>query len=242
MIVNSKKIISDTLNVFNQSLSQKEKFLKIKSHVDEIDYRILHRNFLTPLSIKIDCDLFLKEIIQYSDYFEQWGTYHTHLPRYGIALVNQDGILKKQDPINGSLYEWNLKYPDNPIIETDCLTPTKILKLKSLEPLSIFKNHWCRSNILKWHTTAEFKPHIDTVIPSPWLRLWATTDPINLHIRFEKKENNLSRVTNIEKGRIYIIDTSIVHDAISYGDDIYQLFLGVLPSSINILKGKICRA
>lgn len=236
MIIDAEKIISDTLKVFNHSPAQRKKFREIKSYISRKDYKILHRNFLTPLSIKIDCDLFLKEIEQYSDYFKQWGEQHTHLPRYGLALVNQDGILKKQDPINGSLYEWNLKHPDNPIIESDCLVPTEVMKLESLKPFSTFKGHWCRSNILKWDISAEFKPHIDTVVPSPWIRLWGTTDPDNLDLRFVNNTGELIKVNGIEKGRIYIIDTSIVHDAISHNNNVYQFFLSLLPSSVLILK------
>jgi hypothetical protein len=241
MIVDVKKIVADTLQVFSKSSVQRKKFSEIQSWVSDQDYQELHKSFLTPLSIKIDCEQFKKEIQKYKDHFEQWGTQHTHLPRYGLALVNQDGILKKKDPINGSLYEWNMKYPDNPIIETDCLTPTEVMNLECMKPLRVFDGHWARSNIFKWHSYADFKPHIDTVIPSPWIRLWATTDSENLDIRFANKFGELIKVDNIEAGRIYIIDTSIVHDAASRGDDVYQFFLSVLPSSINILKELTCR-
>jgi len=241
MIVDTEKIISDTLAVFSKSEAQKKKFSEIKSYVSKEDYKILHKDFLTPLPIKIDCKLFFKEIEQYSRHFEQWGTEHTHLPRFGLALVNQDGVLKKQDPINGSLYEWNVKYPDNPIIESDCLVPTEVMTLESLKVLNVFEGHWCRSNIFKWNNSAEFKPHIDTVVPSPWIRLWATTDPDYIDVRYANSQGELVKVKDIEAGRLYIIDTSIVHDAISYSDEVYQFFLSTLPSAINILKDMTCR-
>ena len=239
MIIDTEKIISDTKKVFSQSPAQKKKFAEIKSFVCDDDYKILHKDFLTPLSIKIDCDLFLDEINNYSELFEQWGTQHTHLPRYGLALVNQDGILKKHDPINGSLYEWNLKNPNNPIIESDCLISTEVMKLKSLHPLSIFEEHWCRSNILKWNNPSEFKPHIDTILPSPWIRLWGTTDPDNLDIRYAKNTGQLVKINDIERGRIYIIDTSIVHDVLCHGNDVYQFFLSILPSAFSICRSNI---
>lgn len=242
MIVDTEKIITDTLKVFSQSSAQQKKFAEITSYVNEKDYKFLHKNFLTALPIKIDCDLFLKEITDYQKYFEQWGTQHTHLPRYGLALVNQDGVLKNNDPINGSLYEWNLKYPNNPIIESDCLVPTKVMNLKSLKVLSVFNGHWCRSNIFKWNNSAEFKPHIDTIVPSPWIRLWATTDSNKLDVRFANSRGEMIKVDNIEPGRVYIIDTSLVHDAVCHSDDVYQFFLSTLPSSINILKDMLCQA
>jgi hypothetical protein len=239
MIVDTEKIISDTLSVFNKSKAQEKKFLEITSYISDEDYKNIHKSFLTPTNIKIDCDKFLKEIKIYDCHFEQWGTQHTHLPRYGLALVNQDGELKKQDPVNGSLYEWNVKFPENPIIETDCRVPTEILQLSSLQPLSIFNRHWCRSNILKWLSTAEFKPHIDTILPSPWIRMWGTTDSDNLNIRYANRQGELLKVENIERGRIYIIDTSIVHDACCYNKEVYQFFLSTLPSAISILKSII---
>jgi hypothetical protein len=240
MIIDSEKIIADTLAVFNRSVAQQEKFSKIEQYVSEQDYRELHKTFLTPTSIEIDCKQFLKEIDQYKDNFEQWGTLHTHLPRYGLALVNQDGRIKKNDPINGSLYEWNVRFPDNPIIESDCTIPTEVMSLESLQPLTVFNGHWCRSNIFKWDVRAEFKPHIDTVVPSPWIRLWGTTHPEHLEVRCDDGTGKLVTVENIQAGRIYIIDTSVVHDAISLDNTVYQLFLSLLPSSINILKELQC--
>jgi hypothetical protein len=238
-MIDSEKIIFDTLEVFNRSPAQKKKFADIKSFISKDRYKQLHKSFLTSLLIKIDCDLFVKEIDQYSEYFEQWGTQHTHLPRYGLALVNQDGVLKKQDPVNGSLYEWNEKNPTNPLIESDCKIPTEVMTLKSLKPLSDFDTTWYRSNILKWHDGAEFKPHIDTVIPSPWFRLWGTTDSDNTIIRYwDENTQSMKNFTGIESGRIYLIDTSIVHDAYSTGN-VYQFFLSLDPVSSKKLESLI---
>lgn len=242
MIVDSEKIIADTLQAFSNSVAQQKKFFEITDYVSKEEYQQLHPQFLTPTSLKINCDQFFLEVEQYAANFEQWGTQHTHLPRYGLALVNQDGILKKRDPINGSLYEWNVKYPDNPIIESDCNIPTAVMRLPSLTPLHALVNHWCRSNILKWYPSADFKPHIDTIVPSPWIRLWGTTDPDNLEIRYDNGSGTLTKTEGIEAGRIYIIDTSIVHDAVCTGSINYQFFLSVLPSSINILKDMLCQA
>jgi len=241
MIVDTKKIIADTLEVFSKSPAQREKFSSLTSFVSEEEYKSLHPQFLTPLSIKINCNQFLEEILQFNHCFEQWGTQHIELPRHGLALVNQDGKIKSKDPINGSLYEWNLKYPNNPIIETDCLVPTEIMNINSLQPLRVFDSHWCRSNIFRWDSSAEFKPHIDTVVPSPWIRLWATTDKDGVDVRYADNNGNMIKAEGIENGRVYIIDTSIVHCAKSHRDDVYQLFLAVLPSAINILKDITCQ-
>ena len=238
-MIDPEQIISDTRTVFFQSEFQRKKYSQIKKFVSDADYLSLHTEFLTPLDINIDVDLFHEEIVKFNSHFEQWGSEHTHLPRSGIALVNQDGILKNQDPINGSLYEWNKKFPNQPIIESDCTIPTEVMQINSLRSLDVFKNYWFRSNILKWQAGAEFKPHIDTILPSPWLRLWGTTDSENIEIRcWNTDTNQMQAVQNIESGRIYLIDTSRVHDAVGHGDA-YQFFLSVSPDSIEKIQSLV---
>lgn len=236
MIVDAEKIIQDTKDVFFKSDIQKNKFSKIKDFVDEDSYKQIHKEFLTPLKIDIDIDLFLTEIEKYSMYFEQWGTGYTELPRYGLALVNQDGKLKRQDPINGSLYEWNHNNPENPIVEIDCKVPTEVLFLESLKPIRIFDGHWTRSNILKWHSSAEFKPHIDTLIPSPWLRLWATSNKDIVLEYYDDDKKTMVSINDIIEGKLYLIDTSKVHYARSNNENLYQLFLSVSPSAYGLIK------
>lgn len=237
MIIDTKKIIQDTKNLFEDFLLDE----KIKDFVSETDYRELHTKPLLPTNIKIDADFFLNEIQEYEKYFVQWGKNYSHLPRYGVALVNQDGILdKKYDPINGSLYEYNSLNPNTPIIESDCNEPTRLMNISSLSPLNVFNRHWARSNVLKWGKNAEFVPHIDNIVPAPWLRLWGTMNQ-DVQVRFfDQETNQIIETDPIEVGRIYLIDTSIVHDAKYLGNDnAYQLFLCVLPSALNILKSLI---
>jgi len=235
--IDEQQIISDTKKAFFTSDIQKEKYASIKDFVFEDAYRQLHTDYLVPLDIKIDVNLFVEEISLYKDYFEQWGNQHTHLPRKGLALVNQDGKLKLNDPINGSLYEWNVNHPNNPLIETDCTVPTKVMNLSSLKPVEILNGYWCRSNILWWDNGAEFKPHIDTMVPSPWIRLWAATSN-SVKLRFAK-DNHLHEYGDIEPGRIYVIDTSVVHDARCVEDSAAQFFLSVLPKAYTTIKNLV---
>lgn len=234
MKIDADKIIQETINVFEKS-GAVNFYRKCKDLIGVEDYNSLHPNFLTPLNIKIDCDLFNKEIVQYEKNFEQWGNDHQHLPRYALALVNQDGTLKSKDPVNGSLMAWNRDNPTQPLIETDCVMPTEVMNISSLIPLKIFDGHWCRSNILKWNKDAFFYPHIDTVVPSMWLRLWATTSSDVVVRYFNRTTGELETIKDIELGRLYIIDTSLVHDANAVSDNVYQLFLSVLPSAKNLL-------
>jgi len=234
MYVDSNKIIQETKNVFFSSEQQKEKYNLIDKFISEEEYKGIHTDPLVSLDLKIDLELFANEISQYHNWFEQWGNEHTDLPRQGLALVNQFGHLQTNDPINGSLYEWNKLNPEQPILETDCKRPTEVMWIESLEPLKIFKDHWCRSNILLWDKGAEFKPHIDTLIPSPWLRLWGTTSN-DVKLRF-CLNNEMIEHPDVEPGRLYLIDTSLVHDAKCYGNPTLQFFLSVLPSALDLIK------
>lgn len=78
-----------------------------------------------------------------------------------------------------------------------------------------------------------FLPHIDTSIPSLWLRLWMGTEGIV--VRFYNEETKELESVEYEPGRVYLIDTSIIHDAYTTEDNVFQLFLSVLPSSFPIV-------
>lgn len=199
------------------------------------DYYTVHTDPLVPLTIKIDCEKFLTEIQAFSNYFEPWGK-QFDLPRYGLALVNRQGVLHNPDRANGSLTEWNRDNPVDTYTELDFQIPTNALTIPSLKSLAVFDSHWCRSNVFKLEAGSLFHPHVDTVVPSPWLRLWATTDAAHTVVRFYNSDTKqMEIVENIESGRIYLIDSSRVHDA-QINDTVYHLFLSVQPSALNIVK------
>ena len=230
MKIDATQIINETIAIFKNSGADK----LFSDFVEDEDYKRLHPFPLTATSLWIDPEEFKNEITDWEYVFEQWGKDHTHLPRYGAALVNQHGTLLKHDPVNGSLMAWNRDNPDNPLVETDCRIPTALMDMLSLQSLDIFKGHWCRSNILKWDCDAKFLPHIDTVVPSPWIRLWASMNP-ELIIRFYNPMTGELESVNFEPGRVYVIDTSLVHDAYAVSDNIYQLFLSVNPSAVSLV-------
>jgi len=236
MKIDAEKVIAETMDIFTKS-GALERFKSFSDIIDQTEYTAIHKDPLTPLDIKINCDQFMSDIIPYNNYFEQWGTTHTQLPRYGLALVNQHGVLGSKDPVNGSMMAWNKQQPNVPFLDLDFSTPTPVMNMPSLKPLEVFNDHWCRSNILKWHTGAEFYPHIDTVVPSLWFRLWGCINADGLHVRFYDKETSqMEDYVGIEPGRLYIINTSLVHDAYTTTDNTYQLFLSVKPSARAILS------
>jgi len=238
MKIDAEKIVAETIAAFKNSGADKL-YMNCKNLVSVEDYKSLHNGPLTPLNIKIDVDQFNEEIIKWNHVFEQWGKDHTHLPRFGAALVNRDGTLLKNDPTNGSLMAWNKEHATSPLLETDCCTPTVLMSLPSRSALDVLKGYWCRSNILKWDNGALFVPHIDTIVHSMWIRLWACMDP-GLVVRFNNSTTGELESVDFEPGRVYIVDTSIVHDAYSVNDNVYQLFLSTLPTANNILE-KLCQ-
>lgn len=235
--VNENEIIENTKKAFFTSEIQKAHFDSITEFIDESNYHKLHKSPLAPLDITFDYENLAEEISEYSSFVEDWGDF-TENPRRGLALVNQTGNLIKNDPINGSLHHWNSNNPHNPILESDCVNPTSVLGIPSLKNLAVFNSHWCRSNILIWEEGAKFYPHIDTLVPSPWFRLWAT-DSKNIKLFFAQ-DNYLHECPDIEQGRLYLIDTSIIHSAEAVGGDGHQLFLSCLPSAQSVIEHHLC--
>lgn len=229
MKIDAFSIINETHEIFRKTGFMME-LGKMKT-VSESDYRKLHTKPLVGTSIAVDTTKLCEELAKYS--FVQWGNNHTHLPRYGLALVNQTGLLVDNDPINGSLMAWNKDNPDTPLIETDCTKPTEVMSISSLEPLRIFDGYWTRSNVFKWDKGALFLPHIDTCVPSAWLRLWMATEGVV--VRFYNESTGELESVDYEPGRLYIIDTSLVHDAYATEDNVYQLFLSVNPDCFGLL-------
>ena len=233
MKIDAQKIIDETHAVFEKS-GAADILRNCTNVVKDEDYKRLHPFPLTPTNIVIDCAELNRQVRRYNDKFQKWGTDHQHLQRYGLAVVNQSGELIDNDPINGSLMACNRDNPNCPLIETDCATATEVMQLPALRPLHIFDGHWCRSNILKWHSGAFFFPHIDTIVPSMWIRLWAATSD-NVLLRFYNPASGELEQADYEPGRVYIIDTSLVHDASTTGFNVLQLFLSVQPSAYELL-------
>jgi len=225
----------------------------------ESEYKNIHRNCLQPTKLKIDVDLFLNEIEKYKKFFKNWGDKFHDYGRFGLPIVNMNGKIDNRiEPACWPLDRWNfvnLGYKDSPedftkfykgpidmnfmVNETDFNLPTEVFYMKSLNPLKILENDLFRSCILKFHTLGHFKPHIDTWSDrSSWLRLWGTTHPKSVKLRYKSNSgeklvwNDIKKeyesyvpIKNIEPGRLYLHDSSIWHDAMSFEDNTYQFFI-----------------
>lgn len=203
-----------------------------KISVDE--YYSLHTDYIVPLNLKIDIDLFAKEIEKFKLKFRQWGEEHIQYPRYGISLCNLTGNLDdKIDPTCYPLDRWAAKYPFAKFWDHDFRKITPVFDLSSLKPLHQFKKNLIRSNILLWHKTGHFKPHSDT---NPnlitHLRLWGVNvDDEKYLLRY-----GTHIVKNFEPGRLYLIDTIKNHDAIAFDDNVYTFFIAVDLDAISLIK------
>ena len=237
--IDADEIMIETLAAFDANELQVDYYNELHSTVGNItkdDYIALYYNYLVPTNIKIDHELFEHEIKRYDRCFEQWGKTLSTLPRKACALVNYDGLIKENDQINRSLYEWNIDNPNRPTADSDFRKPTEILDLPSLEPLNILDPYWCRSNILRWDEGAKFLPHIDCMHNHTHsLRLWGTTTN-NIRLRFHNGFNQMIEHDDVEPGRIYLIDTATIHDARCIEGRGYQFFLSVLPRAYDLLK------
>jgi len=243
--IDANEIMQDTYQAFNTNKVQADYYNELYTKVGSIsknNYTALYYKHLVPTKIKIDVGLFEHEIKRYDTCFEQWGTMHSDLPRKACALVNYDGLLKENDVVNASLFEYALNNPNRPMVDSDFCKPTEILDLPSLEPLNILDPYWCRSNILRWDEGGKFMPHIDCVHEHiHWLRLWGTTTN-NIRLRFHNGNDELIEHEDIECGRIYLIDTATIHDARCIKGRGYQFFLAVLPQAYDLLRDLLCPA
>ena len=232
----------------------------MKNHSLSVDtYNKMHTSNLRPLNIKIDIDQFLSDIENIN--FQVWGDLHLEFPRYAFPLVNQDGKIKEDDPACYPLDRYNFikKYPqfkmsplseehvqswrkyystikiDDVINETFFSVPTEYLNKKSFDVLSPLKPYMLRSCILKWDYLGHFKKHVDTFHPTKWLRLWGTTSPNKMILRYEDNGIMVAE-KNIEPGRLYLHDSIRPHEALAYDDNVYQFFIALNLNSINTLN------
>jgi len=182
-------------------------------------YKEIHTSFLVPTNYTIPIDVFEEEIYQYKSYLRQWGPEYTEFPRYGLPLVNLSGTIDDEfDPSCAPLDTWWDHYGDV-YWDLDFNKPTEILDLSCFDGLNNIKKYMIRSNVLWWDNTGHFKPHVDST-PEYFthLRLWGTN-----------KESYLLKcngeTVDFEPGRLYIIDTSIVHEAAAKEDFTCTFFL-----------------
>lgn len=202
-------------------------------------YWSIHKDFLTPTSLTIDLAQFDECMSQYKEFIKPWGNNRPELNeiRQGLPLVNLHG--RHDDPLDvsiGPLDQYNKSNPDDPLLENDFTVHTEILDHKCFDNLAPIKHYMCRSSILYWKNGANFLPHYDVLIPTVNLRLWGTNDPTKVSLRVKREDEMIEVAHTAEPGRLYLIETSTIHDAACIGDEVYQFFLALNIFSYDALK------
>jgi len=210
------------MDTSTRTLNKYEKY-NLYPKIYKTVYEKLHKTPLVPLDMMLD----IEEIMYwYEEHFYVWGENKPHLKnRKGLALINLDGQFSKNDPSLGPLDIYNNNHSIH-YLEPDFRTPTIAFKEKCFDPLRSFD--LCRSSILSWTDGDHFVPHTDVVIPTVNLRLWGASNPY-VELKFN------GEAVDFEPGRVYLIDTSITHEARSI-DYVYQFFIGLQPTEKNIDK------
>lgn len=203
---------------------------------NRLDYdiykKIFNGKYLVPLNLSIDLGLFHSQISNFKNNFRVWGENHLSYPRYGISLINRTGSLDDDvDPACYPLDEWWKKYPEKIYWDHDFTKSTPVLESTCFDPLNELKPHMIRSNILLWHNTGHFKPHVDMIKDRiTHLRLWGVSSK-EYRLMYEDGE-----CTYWEPGRLYLIDTIPKHWAEATGDNVYTFFIAVKLDSLNIIN------
>lgn len=237
----------------------------MKEYLSEKEYYELQFYRLIPLDYKIDIGLFKNEIEQFP--FYQWGDVHLEYPRYACPLVNMNGLFNEEEiscyPLDRynflleypefkncdwtpeHLYAWKKWWSDkkdmNELInETHFKCHTKALDISSLNVINDLKKFMLRSSIFKWNYLGHFKKHIDSWHPTKWIRLWGTTEPESMVLRYEENGKMIEE-KNIEAGRLYLHDSLIPHEALSFRDNVYQFFICLQLESFDLIKSKIIK-
>ena len=67
----------------------------------EKEYYTYHTQNLVPTKLKINSEIFVKEISKFN--FMPWGDVHLEFPRYAVPLINEDGIFKENVVLFGDI-------------------------------------------------------------------------------------------------------------------------------------------
>ena len=230
--------------------------------MEKTEYYQIHTQNLITTKYKIDVSLFEEQIQIFP--FQKWGDMYPELERFATPLVNRTGIqADPEDESIGPLDRTNfLKvYPhhkyqiwtdehlrdwksyfspqgfklDDMLLENHFQMKCPALSITSLDPIDELKPYMYRSSILKWNYGAHFLRHYDNWFPAQWIRLWGTTRPDRMVLRYEEGHTGqMVEEMAIEPGRLYLHDSVKPHEALAYRDGVYQFFIALNPECLKI--------
>lgn len=187
---------------------------------------------VVPLNIKIDCGQFMKEVEQFD---KDWVEYlpRTDRPnnRQALAVTNLEGKTHKDNP---SLAQASLAARRR-LSETEFCHPTDVYK--SCHSLQSFLDQWMplgRTFLVKSNIGGYFVPHRDHPgMPRDVFRLIVFLNncgPLDYDWLMD------DRKMQIEMGRVYYVNTRLMHRTISWVNDSIHLILNVPFTTENVAK------
>lgn len=184
-----------------------------------------------PLNIKIDCNMFMNDI---EDFKNDWVDYlpRTDRPnnRKALAVTNLIGKSHIDNPsLAQASYEANRR-----LSETEFNQPTFVYNCPSLKPFLDMWKPLGRSFLVKSDIGGHFVPHRDQpAMPRDVFRLVAFLNncgPLDYDWLMDDKK------MQIEPGRVYYVNTRLMHRTISWVNDSIHLILNVPFTTENVAK------
>lgn len=179
--------------------------------------RILSHGNIFPLEISCNPQKLIEEIKHYD--FYQYNNDKPQIPRLGLSITSLDGNIN-----SGDLESLR----NTPYRESSFQKLTSVY-YKSKEVQSIvnpFKQWIGRTHILNLRKGSYFPPHRDEVSDEQHtFRIIvpiATFNPPHNYLIFDDK------ITYMNEGRAYFMNTNITHSDISYCDDTLVLIMNVI--------------
>ena len=199
-------------------------------------YSMQTKNFLPLRDIVINTQELDEQLAPYKQYFRNWGVNHLEkMFRQGIPLVNGTGNLDDEvDPTIWPLDQYNREH-GTVLRDNHFTTPTPILDLPCFDSLAPIKPYMLRSSVIWWKKGSFFFPHIDSVLPTGYIRLWGTNKPENYLFSYLEGSNHTQQ-DGWDEGQIYLCDTVKQHYAEALADDVYTYFFCLDSSAYDVVK------
>lgn len=182
--------------------------------------RVLSYGNIFPLNITCNPGNMLKEIAPFE--FAQYNTKKPYIPRKGLSVTSLDGSLNGDDleSLNGSTFD-EMSFR----IFTDVYRRSSEIR-KLIDP---FKEWMGRAHLLNIRKGGYFPPHRDEL--SATQRSFRVIVPLQA---FNPPHNYFiveDRVTRLDEGRAYFVNTNLVHVDMSFSNDTLMLIMNIEASA-----------
>ena len=179
--------------------------------------RVLSYGNIFPLNIECNPEKLLQEIKPFD--FYQYNTTKPDIPRVGLSVTSLDGKINSGDL--ESLRDTEYKESSFRVL-TDVYYKSKEVQ-KLIDP---FKSWIGRSHILNIKKGGYFPPHRDELSEEQHtfrilIPLKAFNPP---HHYFIHGDN----ITHLNEGRMYFINTNMVHSSMSFSNDTFMAVMNVI--------------